>query len=531
VIVSIARTLPHRRRERERFASATSSQNLAVCSDFYVIRSVARREDAGMSRPLAVTTALGAALAAGALAVSLSTGSSHREAPLSSMDPTADDTDIYAFTARDAPDALTVVANWLPFEDPGGGPNFYKFDPRAHYYVNIDNTGDGAYDVRYRFTFRTIPPNTASVGYPVALPPINSLNDPKLERQRMTVVRETYGPRGRLRSSRVVGRDLPVAPSNIGKKTMPNYEALADGAIRPLRGGGRVFAGQRDDPFFIPLDRTFDTVNLEGAGTGNMGGGIDTLAGYGVQSVVLQVPEAKVTRNGKSVGSASAANAVVGVWASTERRRLQVTNEARAPRSARWVQVSRLGNPLINELVIPLALKDKFNRTQPKDDLRNFGKYVLKPFPAAALNQLFNLGIKETNRTDIVQALLTGIPGVTQISKKPAAADTLKVNLGVPPSATENRFGVIGGDNAGFPNGRRLADDVVDITLRVVGGYLIPADQGGKKLPLGDGVDRNDQEFLSTFPYVPSLKNEIGGSPTEDRQEPVHDPTPADNPS
>ncbi|HEV8153783.1 MAG TPA: DUF4331 family protein, partial [Solirubrobacteraceae bacterium] len=131
MVVSIARTLPHRRRERERVASARSSQNLPVCSDFYVIRSVARREDAGMSRALAVTTALGAALAAGALAVSLSTGSSHREAPLSSMDPTADDTDIYAFTARDAPDALTVVANWLPFEDPGGGPNFYKFDPRA----------------------------------------------------------------------------------------------------------------------------------------------------------------------------------------------------------------------------------------------------------------------------------------------------------------------------------------------------------------------------------------------------------------
>jgi hypothetical protein len=167
VIVSIAGTLPHRSDEREQLAPARPSQNPMVCRDFYVIRSVARHEDAGMSRPLALTTALAAALAAGALAVSLSTGSSHREAPLSSMDPTADDTDIYAFTARDAPDALTVVANWLPFEDPGGGPNFYKFDPRAHYYVNIDNTGDGAYDVRYQFTFRTIPPNSAGVGYPV----------------------------------------------------------------------------------------------------------------------------------------------------------------------------------------------------------------------------------------------------------------------------------------------------------------------------------------------------------------------------
>jgi hypothetical protein len=491
---------------------------------------------AGITRGLLVlAAAVMAALAAAALAANLGSGSSHREAPLTSLDPTADDTDLYAFTARDAPDALTVVANWLPFEDPGGGPNFYKFDPRAHYYVNVDNTGDGAYDVRYRFTFRTLPPNTAGVGYPVALPPITSIDDPKLERQRMTVTRLQYNRRGRLVRRQVVGRNLPVAPSNIGRKTMPDYEALAAQAISPLANGGRVFAGQRDDPFFIPLDRAFDSINLEGAGTGNQGGGIDTLAGYGVQSVILQVPEATVTRGGTAVAAPDAANAVVGVWASAERKKLQVTNNGsgrnRKERRSRWVQVSRLGNPLVNELVIPLALKDKYNRTQPSSDLRNFGRNVLTPFPAAALNVLFGLGIKETQRTDIVQALLTGVPGLTQIGRSPAPADTLKINLGVAPAATENRFGVIGGDTAGFPNGRRLADDVVDITLRVVGGYLVPPDQGGKKLPLGDGVDRNDQPFSATFPYVPSLKNEIGGSPTEDRQEPPHPPTPGENPS
>jgi len=462
-------------------------------------------------------------------------GSSHREAPLTSKDPTADDTDVYAFTAGDAPGSLTVVANWLPFQDPGGGPSFYEFDPRARYYINVDNTGDGDYDVRYRFTFRTIAPSSAAAGYPVALPPISSLNDPKLQRQRMTVVRERYDSRGRRTLANTVGRDVPVAPSNLGPKTMPNYESLANSAITSLQGrGGKVFAGQRDDPFFIPLDRVFDTVNLEGAGTGNIGGGIDTLAGYGVQSIALQIPEFKVTRDAQGVSGAAGANAVVGVWASSERRRLQVTKVGSgadaAERGSEWVQVSRLGNPLINELVIPLAQKDKFNRTQPSGDLANFGRYALAPFPAAALNQLFGLGIKTTNRTDIVQALLTGIPDVTQIGSSPAPADTLKINLGVPPSATQNRFGVIGGDNAGFPNGRRLGDDVVDITLRVVGGYLVPADQGGKKLPLGDGVDRNDQAFLSTFPYVPSLKNAVGGSPTEDRQEPVHAPTPGDNP-
>jgi uncharacterized protein DUF4331 len=482
-----------------------------------------------------LVAALVAALAAGALVVTFGLGSSHREAPLTALDPTADDTDVYAFVANDAPGALTVVANWIPFEDPAGGPNFYRFDDRAHYYVNIDNTGDGVYDVRYRFTFRTFAPSSARIGYPVALPPVNSINDPKLERQRMTVVRERYNRRGRRVVSQVVARGVPVAPSNIGKKTMPDYEALAGQAIRPLKNGGRVFAGQRDDPFFIPLDRVFDSVNLDGAGTGNQGGGIDTLAGYGVQSVILQVPEAQVTRGSRAVTGPKAGNAAVGVWASAERRRLQITNQSsgrvRAKRPNRFVQVSRLGNPLINELVIPLALKDKYNRTQPSDDLGNFGRYVLAPFPAKALNLLFSLGIKETNRTDIVQALLTGIPGLTQIGPKPAPADTLKINLGVPPSATENRFGVIGGDSAGFPNGRRLGDDVVDITLRVVGGYLVPPADGGKQLPLGDGVDRNDQDFLPTFPYVPSLKNEIGGSPTEDRQEPLHPPTPGENPS
>ncbi|MEA2141729.1 MAG: hypothetical protein QOI64_159 [Solirubrobacteraceae bacterium] len=485
-------------------------------------------------RRAALAGATAAAVAAAVLAATGTFGSSHREAPLTSLDPATDDTDLYAYTAADAPGSLTVVANWIPFQDPGGGPNFYKFDTRARYYINVDNTGDGAYDVRYQFKFRTLAPNSAAAGYPVALPPIASLDDPKLERQRMTVTRERY-VNGRQVSAKVIGANLPVAPSNLGPKTMPGYEALANQAIRPLRLGGRVFAGQRDDPFYIPLDRAFDTINLAGAGTGNIGGGIDTLAGYGVSSVVLQIPESQVTRDAKRVAGASASNAVVGVWASAERRRLQVVNDDRGldlrEKRSPWVQVSRLGNPLINELVIPLALKDKFNRTQPKDDLANFGRYALAPFPAAALNQLFDLGIKETGRTDIVQALLTGVPGLTQIGTKPAPADTLKINLGVAPAATENRFGVIGGDTAGFPNGRRLGDDVVDITLRVVGGYLVPEAQGGKKLPLGDGVDRNDQDFLATFPYVPSLKNEIGGSPTEDRQEPVHPPTPGEDPS
>ena len=472
-----------------------------------------------------------AALAAGAIAVSLSFGSSHREAPGTMLDPSADDTDVYAFVANDAPNSLTLVGNWIPFEDPAGGPNFYRFDDRASYYLNVDNTGDGRYDVRYKFKFRTVYRNKNSGIY--ALPGVSGIGDPKAQPiQQHAAARDVYKRSGKLRSANVIARNLPVGPNNTGSKNFPNYDAVGNQAIRSLPGGGKVFVGQRDDPFFVDLGATFDSVHLR-KGTGNVGGGKDDLAGYNVHSIVLQVPKSQVTRDGKSASGPKAGNAVVGVWASTYRPALQVNGlnsvtggqAARKSRRAQNVpegQASRLGNPLINELVIPIGLKDKFNATQPANDAANFGAFVVKPELAKVLNVLFpGLNVPETNRTDIVQALLTGIPGVTQISKNPAAADTLKINLGVPPTATPNRFGVIGGDNAGFPNGRRLGDDVVDISLRVVGGFL-----KGNKLPLGDGVDVNDVPYLSTFPYVPSPH--AGFDSALKRNEPDHGATPGD---
>jgi hypothetical protein len=472
-----------------------------------------------------------AAVAAGAIAVSLSFGSSHREAPGTMLDPSADDTDVYAFVANDASNSLTLVGNWIPFEDPAGGPNFYRFDDRASYYLNVDNTGDGRYDVRYKFKFRTVYRNKNSGIY--ALPGVSGIGDPKLQViQRYDVTREVYKPNGKLRSANVIARNLPVGPNNTGSKNFPNYDAVGNQAIRSLPGGGKVFVGQRDDPFFVDLGATFDSVHLR-KGTGNVGGGKDDLAGYNVHSIVLQVPKSKVTRDGRSVSGPKADNAVVGVWASTYRPALQVNGlnsvtggqaarKSRRAQSTPEVQVSRLGNPLINELVIPVGLKDKFNATQPANDAANFGAFVVKPELAKVLNILFpGLNVPETNRTDIVQALLTGIPGVTQIGKHPAAADTLKINLGVPPAATPNRFGVIGGDTAGFPNGRRLGDDVVDISLRVVGGFL-----KGNKLPLGDGVDANDVPFLSTFPYVASPH--AGFDSALKRTEADHTATPGD---
>jgi Domain of unknown function (DUF4331) len=467
--------------------------------------------------------AIVAALLAIAVAVPLSLGSSHREAPLTSIDPTGDDTDVYAFTAPDAQHSLTVVANWVPFEDPAGGPNFYKFDPKARYYINIDNTGDGRPDVRYRFRFKDHVRNGDSFLY--AFPGVSSINDPKLNvYQTYDVDRLVYGKGGHwyadearkhrrhrkhhkgrhhrkhkrhykgayhLRSAREIVEDAFVAPNNVGPKTIPNYNAVANQAITGLPSGGRVFAGQRDDPFFVDLGATFDAINIDQPG--RQGKVVDDLAGYGVHSIVLQVPEANVTKNGEQVSSPNDGNAVVGVWASTERKRVQVSGST-DDGAGDWVQVSRLGNPLVNEVVIPLKLKDQFNRTQPADDAQ-YADFVLKPELARLLNGLFGLGVKETDRTDIVLALLQGVPGLNQQTGKPV--DTVKLNLGTPPSANPDRLGVLGGDNAGFPNGRRLTDDVVDIELRVVAGALI-----GKNIALGDGPTANDKAFSDSFPYL-----------------------------
>jgi Domain of unknown function (DUF4331) len=462
-----------------------------------------------------LVAALLAALAAGVLAVVPGSGSSHREAPLTALDPTGDDTDLYAFTAPDAPDALTVIANWIPFEDPAGGPNFYRFDDRAHYYLNIDNTGDGRPDVRYQFRFKTKVRNPNSFLY--ALPGVSSISDPKLNVvQTYTITRESYR-NGKLVKSKRIASGLPVAPNNVGPKTIPDYDAVANDAIRSLPGGGEVFSGQVDDPFFVDLGTAFDAINIRN-GTGNAGGGKDDLAGYNVHTIALQIPKSDVTRDGKPVASASASNAVVGVWSSTEREAIKVVRHRARKHD---VQVSRLGNPLVNEVVIPLGKKDFFNATQPADDLKHFGKYVLSPELAKVMNALFpGLNVPEDNRTDIVQALLTGIPGLTQIAPKAPPTDTLKINLGTPPAATPNRFGVLAGDTQGFPNGRRLTDDVTDISLRVVGGFL-----KGNKLPLGDGVDSNDVPFRATFPYVAPPHS--GFDSQLKLNEPTHDPTPA----
>ncbi len=491
-------------------------------------------------RKLPVAGALGAALAAALIAVSLSPGSSHREAPNIMLDPSADNTDTYAFTANDAPDKLTVVANWVPGGNPANGPNFFRFDDRARYYISIDNTGDGKPDIRYRFVFKTKVSNTS---YRQSLINVQSIDDPRLlQSQRYSIVRETY-TNGKPNKPRTIASNLPVAPSNSGPKSFPNYSKVAGEAIKVI-GNSKYFAGQRDDAFFIDLGAAFDNINLRLL-TGSTGLGTDTQADTSIQTITMQVPESDVTRDHKPVAGPDADNATVGVWASTERRKLQVTNarfDSNKGARGSWVQVSRLGTPLINELFVPSGQKDAFNKSTPDTDNARIKKYLLTPEFARQINALpgelltnevglpiklpVKLNVPETDRTDLVETFLTGMPGLNQIDKTdPLPTDTLKLNMGVAPARTPNRFGILGGDRAGFPNGRRLEDDATDIFVQLVAGFF-----KDNKISAGDGVDQNDKPFLDTFPYqaapTSGFEQKVGR-----RQEPPHLPTPpGDNP-
>ena len=398
------------------------------------------------------------ALFVGRLAPSASTASSHREAPLISEDPTADNTDLYAFRSPDKPNTFTIVSNWIPGEDPAAGPNYYTFSQTARYNIYIDRNGDGRPDATYTFRFKT-PTGPYFLGN---------------TQQTWTATRN-----GRAWATGQTPIDN-IGPRFNGFVGVKNYEETAEKTI-VQRGGVSIFAGQRDDPFFADVGAIFDLVAIRKAGTtGNMGGGKDFLSGYNVHTIALQIPISQVDTKSH----------VIGVWSSTDRQNVTVNGKLHRG----WTQVSRLGNPLINEVVIPTGLKDYWNRTSPAHDAQ-FKKYYTTPILAAVLNKLYKLGVQETNRSDLVAVLGTGIPKVTYTG--PTFADELRLNLSIPPTAHPNRMGVLAGDNAGYPNGRRLGDDVVDISEQAVAGFLL-----GKKVPLGDGVNSNDKPFLTHFPYV-----------------------------
>ncbi|MBS1513420.1 MAG: DUF4331 family protein [Bacteroidetes bacterium] len=439
--------------------------------------------------------------------------SSHREAPIISADPQADNTDLYAFVAPDATNSLTIVACYNPMEEPSGGPNFNKFGSDVLYEIKIDNVGDRLEHVTYQFQFTDIVGNGNTFLYNTGS--VKSINDPNLN------VKQTYVVKKIVNGSTVwTSSALPVPPCYVGGPghndpnyagpiSMPNYNALMQAGIQNLpSSGGKVFCGPTDDPFFVDLGTAFDLLKIRPNAPGNGGGGKDALAGYNVHSIVLQVPKSEVTRNGNGNPSASDSNAIVGVWATASRRTTTVINsDGTRSGSGNFVQVSRLGMPLVNEVVVPLGKKDLWNASQPVNDAQ-FLSYVTNPELAGIINALYPVtdDIPTSNRNDLVAAFLTGVSGLNQRPQDTRTpCEVLRVNLGIAPVpfASENRLGVIGGDNAGFPNGRRLKDDVTDIALRVVAGVLLgPPYSTGINNQLGDGVQRNDVAFQTTFPYV-----------------------------
>jgi hypothetical protein len=392
------------------------------------------------------------------------TASSHREAPLISGLPQYDNTDVYAFRSPDKPKTVTLVANWVPFEEPAGGPNFYQFAPDARYEIHVDNDGDAKPDITYRWTFRTHVRNGDTFLYNTG--PVTSLDDEDLnvrQTYRLDVIRD-----GKLRT---LGRAFPVAPSNVGEASMPHYaDDLRDPAVVDVGHGVTSFAGQADDSFFLDL-RVFDL--LYGGDLSEVG--TDTLTGFNVNVVALQVPIERLTDG----------DPVIGVWSTTSRR------DARGKHR----QVSRLGMPLVNEVVIPLKDKDRFNASQPRGDARFLG-YVTDPEVPKLIEAIYGIPAPATLRNDLVQVFLTGVPGLNQ-PKNVRPSEMLRLNTSTRVTAKPNRLGVIGGDVGGFPNGRRLADDVVDIALQVLEGELI-----GSPNDLGDAVNKNDVAFGKTFPYV-----------------------------
>ncbi|MGA4842917.1 DUF4331 domain-containing protein [Streptomyces sp. G45] len=436
------------------------------------------RSRATLRRTRGVAVLVCGALAAGGLAAAGFTAlepeaaraSSHREAPLISGQPQYDTTDVYAFVSPDRPDTTTIVANWLPFEEPAGGPNFYPFAEDAQYDVHIDSDGDAQGDLLYRWTFDTRTKNGDTFLYNTDR--VTSLDDPDLN------VTQTYDiDLLRLKDQKVVSTtkvadDLPVAPSHVGKASMPNYGKLRDQAVRKLPGGTTAFAGQADDPFFLDL-RVFDL--LYGGDLSEVGR--DTLAGYNVNTVALQVPSAAIRQ--------SADQPTVGVWSTTQRRNA----------AGKWTQVSRLASPLVNELVVPLKDKDKFNASQPWNDA-DFLPYVQRPELPGLIERFYKIKAPQEPRKDLVSVFLTGVKGLNQ-PPNVRPAEALRLNTSVKPTADPKRLGVLDGDTAGYPNGRRLSDDVVDISLQVVQGEL-----AGQKNDLGDAVNANDRAFGSSFPYV-----------------------------
>lgn len=457
------------------------------------------------------------------------TASSHAEAPLISMDRFADNTDTYAFRSVEPgrEGFVTLIANYIPLQEPSGGPQWFRFDDTVLYEIKIDNNGDGVEDVTYQFQFNTRIVNGNTVlGHSAVNEDgvINSLSDVDYNMPQTYAVRKIDRTTGR--KGRILGTNFIVPPANIGPRVTPNYEEnLGQPAIGNLPGGGRVFAGNRDEYFYIDLG-VFDALNLRAVTTET--GGVDSTANYNVSAIAIEVPIAELTRSRSIPASPTAPDAVIGVWATASRKSVRILNDGASFNVGAWRQVSRLGNPLINEVIVPLNLKDKFNASRPTDDAQ-LVPFVLDPELPKLMNAVFGITIPSNPRTDLATIFATGIPvnpvtgpNYTTFLSDGNPHEYLRLNVAIAPTpiGSINRLGLLGGDVAGFPNGRRVHDDVTDIALRAVAGGtpFAPGPENTNVFPnnaLTDGVSRNTEgPLLGRFPYLlpPNQGNQPRGS-------------------
>ncbi len=441
--------------------------------------------------------------------------SSHREAPEISKDPVADNTDVYAFVSPDRPDTVTLIANFIPLQQPNGGPNFYEFGDDVLYEIHISNRGKAQADITYQFRFTTRIRNRNTFLYNTG--PIKNITDPTWNRpQTYSVTRVERG-----QGARTLATGLTVPPVNVGFRSTPNYAGLAGQAVHRINGGRTVFAGQRAEGFYVDLGSIFDLGALRPFQHLHLIPSADAVGVNGTQAlnvhtIAVQVPKSDLTRGHHTPTDVTAADSVIGVYASASRQHSRVQDERGWHGHGDFRQVSRLANPLFNEVIVPMAEKDRWNHLDPADD-GQFAKYVLHPelaqlLPALYPNVFPHLAAYTKPRADLAAILLTGIPsGVVpgfQNFTGTVQADLVRLNLAVRPTTHEpSPFGIIGGDLAGFPNGRRVFDDVVAIELRAIAGATIPLvdpsfTPDGAAALLTDGTTNTNAPYLAQFPYL-----------------------------
>ena len=443
--------------------------------------------------------------------------SSHREAPIAALDRGADVTDWYAFVSYDHPDRVTMILNVDGFLEPSNGPNYFPFDPNVKYVMNVDNDQDGKTEISFEFRFKTEirQPGvfTGYVGGIAGIPPITALDGPGSEglslRQTYTVTMIKNG----VATDLTGGHTLFAVPTNVGPLTMPHYEDLYNQGIYELGDGVRVFAGTVNDPFYIDLGAAFDSLNFRMGVGGILSPAVDAddthnyasnaVAGFNVNSIVLEVPIKMLTVDGKLHGPGDK-EAVIGTYGETDRQRITVRRtNGKVNGKGDWQQVNREGNPLMNELLIGTGSKDLFSVSDPQNDSQ-FANFFLDPLLAHLFNSVLGLPIPPAPRTDLlplVQYIAPICPGCGPDDRGPVA-DLLRLNTGIPPTpvGSQKRLGFLAGDLAGFPQGRRPIDDVVDIAARAVAGILVDPKKFGA--PIGDGVNIADGGYRTTFPYV-----------------------------